>query len=101
MDERRRGAVRKAAPARHVAAGRPAERRGTPNAGRIVTLLVGQSHGFIRLPNGRQVFFHRSDVRAGTSFNHLTVGDAVAFELLEDEVSGPRAVQVRAREPRG
>ena len=100
MDERRRGAVRKAAPARQVTAGRPAERRGTPSAGRIVTLLVGQSHGFIRLPNGRQVFFHRSDVREGASFNEFAVGDTVKFELLEDSVSGPRALRVEPRRPR-
>lgn len=100
MGEHTRGAVRKTAPARSVAAGRPAERRGTPSVGRIVSLFVGQSHGFIRLANRRDVFFHRSDVREGSSFNALAVGDGVTFELLEDTVSGPRAVQVEPRQPR-
>jgi cold shock CspA family protein len=42
------------------------------------------------------VFFHRSDVMEGT-FNALAVGDVVAFELIEDQVSGPRATRVRKR----
>jgi cold shock CspA family protein len=60
-----------------------------------VKLFTGQSHGFIRTRSGRDVFFHRGDVEEGTSFNDLAVGDGVAFELLEDAVSGARAVRVR------
>lgn len=79
---------------------RPPERRGSIATGRIIKLLVGQSHGFIRLSDGREIFFHRSDVREGTSFNDFAVGDAVTFELLEDAVSGPRALRVTRRRPR-
>jgi cold shock CspA family protein len=82
------------APARNVGRGKSAEARGIPSKGRIVRLLIGQGHGFIRLANDREAFFHRSDLREGTSFNEFAVGDAVRFELLEDQVSGPRAVQV-------
>jgi len=95
-----RGPVRKKAPARKAAAVPPAERRGTPSSGRIVALFVGQGHGFIRLTNDREVFFHRSDVREGTSFNDLSVGDDVLFELLEDQVSGPRGLRVERRRSR-
>ena len=91
--------MRKTAPVRKAVAGRPAERRGTPATGRIITLFVGQGHGFIRA-NGREVFFHRSDVREGASFNDFVVGDAVVFEMLDDEISGPRALHVARREPR-
>jgi len=63
-------------------------------------MFFGQGHGFIRLANDREVFFHRSDVREGTSFNDFSVGDAVRFELLEDDVSGPRAMQVARQSPR-
>jgi cold shock CspA family protein len=62
-----------------------------------VTLFIGQGHGFIRLASDREVFFHRSDLREGTSFNDLSVGDSVSFDLLEDDVSGPRAIQVARR----
>jgi len=73
----------------------PAERRGVASRGRIVRLYVGQSHGFIRGRDGREVFFHRGDVREGTSFNDFAVGDTVVFELLEDAVSGARALRVQ------
>jgi cold shock CspA family protein len=74
---------------------RPVERRGVPTTGRIVKLLVGQGQGFIRLASDREVFFHRSDVQRGTSFNDFVVGDVVVFELLNDAVSGARALLVR------
>jgi cold shock CspA family protein len=76
---------------------RPAERQGVPSNGRIVRLFVGQSHGFIRAKDGREIFFHRGDVQEGTSFNDFEVGDDVVFELLEDAVSGARALKVRPR----
>jgi cold shock CspA family protein len=71
------------------------DRHGTPDTGRIVKLLTGQGHGFIRLADGTDVFFHRSDVLPGTSINDLRVGDLVTFERLEDRVSGARALFVR------
>jgi cold shock CspA family protein len=98
--ERTRGAAGKTAPSRKPAGARPPENRGVPKTGRIVTLFVGQGHGFIRLANDRDVFFHRSDVREGVSFNDLAVGDTVRFDLLEDDVSGPRAIQVARRSRR-
>ena len=100
MDEAKRGAVRRAAPARHGVAPGWTERRGVPSTGRIVSLFVGQGHGFIRLANHRDVFFHRSDVRDGISFNDFAIGDAVRFELYDDAVSGPRALDVERRRPR-
>jgi cold shock CspA family protein len=69
--------------------------RGIPDTGRIVRLLVGQGHGFIRLSDGRDVYFHRSDVLPGTSINDLDVGDMVSFERLDDTISGARALHVR------
>lgn len=65
--------------------------------GRIAKLLVGQSYGFIRLTNDREIFFHRSDVRDGTCFNDFVVGDTVTFELLDDKISGARALRVERR----
>jgi cold shock CspA family protein len=76
---------------------RPAERRGAASTGRIVKLLIGQGHGFIRIASGREVFFHRSDLEDGISFNDFAVGDPVSFELLEDAVSGARALKVKQR----
>jgi len=70
--------------------------RGRPSTGRIARLLFGQCHGFIRLDD-REIFFHRADMRVGTAFNDLHVGQAVAFELVEDAVSGARALRIRRR----
>jgi cold shock CspA family protein len=67
---------------------------GRPTSGRVIRIHAGQSHGFIRDVESREVFFHRSDTTFGT-FNKLIVGDKVAFELIEDRVSGPRATGVR------
>jgi cold shock CspA family protein len=89
-----RGDLQKMTPARSGERTKASEARGVPGRGRIVRLLIGQGHGFIRLANDNEAFFHRSDLREGTSFNEFAVGDTVKFELLEDHVSGPRAVQV-------
>ena len=71
----------------------PNARAGKPAKGRIVNILFGQGHGYIRVAN-REVYFHRADLQEGTSFNDLEVGDTVKFELLEDAVSGARALRV-------
>jgi len=63
--------------------------------GRIVTLWTGQGHGVIRTDQYREIFFHRGDVDEGTQFNDLRIGDTVAFELLDDKVSGARALRLR------
>src|SRR5207248_1409500 len=68
--------------------------RGRVVTGRIATMLVGQGHGFIRLADTREVYFHRADLQQGTVFNDLSVGATVTFELLEDTVSGARALRV-------
>jgi cold shock CspA family protein len=92
--------VRKPVPARKPAPARPPERCGVVTHGRISKLFVGQAYGFIRVTKNREVFFHRSDVHERTSFNEFVVGDAVTFELLEDAVSGARALRVERRQRR-
>jgi len=79
---------------------RPPERKGVPDSGRIVKLFVGQGHGIIRLRSGSDIYFHRSDLREGTSFNDFAVGDVVTFERLDDRVSGARALHVTRRKAR-
>ena len=80
---------------------RPSVPASTPSTGRIARLLVGQAYGFIRVRNGRAIFFHRADLRDATTFNTLQVGDLVAFELVDDQLSGARAIRVApARPPR-
>lgn len=73
---------------------RPNTPAGTPATGTIVRLLVGQAHGLIRVRNGQAIFFHRADPRDATTFNTLQVGDLVAFELIDDQLSGAHAIRV-------
>jgi cold shock CspA family protein len=84
---------RKAPPKRAVKPARPAP-SGPPATGRISQIARGQAHGYIRLRNKREVHSHRGDVQEGTAFNDPAVGDRVAFELFEDQVSGPRALRL-------
>jgi len=69
------------------------EERGQRTSGRILRVLYGQSYGLIRIQDRRHVFFHRKDARASL-FNALEPGDRVIFELIEDPLTGPRAVRV-------
>lgn len=69
------------------------ELSGHPMTGRIVRILHGQGHGYVRTTDRREVFFHRGDT--GGTFNDLQPGDLVTFEVLEDRVSGARALRVR------
>jgi len=101
MAQQPRRAVRPVAPALAAYPARPPARRGIASAGCIVDLRTGQGHGFIRLAGGREIYFHRSDLEEGASFNDFAVGQTVTFELLEDRVSGARALRVkRRRQPR-
>ena len=86
-------ATRGDVPKRAKKPSQPNELRGTPTTGRIAKIMVGQGHGFIR-SGSREIYFHRADLQEGTMFNALQVGDNVKFELLEDNVSGARALKV-------
>ena len=69
-------------------------------SGHIARLLIGQGYGFVRLADGREIFFHRSDMSESRLFNSLQVGDGVTFELVDDRVSGARALRVTRRRRR-
>src|SRR6185369_14546350 len=88
-----KGSGSKGAP-RPAKPGQPLPLAGRPTTGRIVRMVTGQSHGFIRDSQGREVFFHRSDMAEGT-FNDLEVGDRLTFEVIEDRLSGARAIRVK------
>ena len=76
------------------APGQPLPLSGRPTTGKISRIVTGKSHAFIRDASGREVFFHRADVVEGR-FNDLEVGDRLAFEAIEDRVSGWRGIRVR------
>ena len=71
----------------------PAE-RGRETTGRVAQLSHGRFCGVIHAGSGQRVFFHGRDLES-VKYNDVIVGTAVAFELIADPVSGPRAVRVR------
>ncbi len=59
----------------------------------VVRLFPDLDYGFLRTPEGEEVYFHRNAV-AGNAFDALRVGTGVAFEAEEGE-KGPQATSVR------
>lgn len=62
--------------------------------GRIKKLVKDRGYGFIRDDDGKELFFHRSQVQTPASFEGLGEEQPVEFDL-EESPKGPRAVNVR------
>jgi cold shock CspA family protein len=69
------------------------------NTGRITKLLHGRLCGFIKMNDGREVFFHARDLE-GTTYGEMRESGSVRFHLIDDAISGPRASRVSAVRPR-
>jgi cold shock CspA family protein len=69
-------------------------KRGRPTTGRITELTHGRFCGMIRTSDGQSVFFHGRDLEDG-KYNEVEIGGSVKFELIDDQISGPRATRVR------
>ena len=65
----------------------------TPRHGVIAAIVRERDHGFIAASDGREVYFHRSNVARGT-LDELAVGQKVQFSEEEGN-KGPRATWVR------
>ncbi len=67
-----------------------------PPHGEVVRLFTDQDYGFLRAPDGLEIYFHRNAVVEG-SLDDLEVGTPVRFTLAEGEgVQGPQASSVAA-----
>ena len=62
--------------------------------GTIKRLFKDRGFGFIRTPDGQEIFFHRTGLRS-LRFDTLNEGDLVEFEV-ESSPKGPRAVNIQA-----
>jgi CspA family cold shock protein len=60
--------------------------------GTIKKLIRDRGFGFISAEDGRDVFFHRTEV-VGVDFDSLHEGDTVTFEVEKGE-KGPKATKV-------
>lgn len=65
--------------------------------GTIKRVIRDRGFGFIRTPDGQEVFFHRTNLQQLT-FEDVREGDSVDFEI-EQGAKGPRAIDVRAAKP--
>jgi len=61
--------------------------------GTIKRVFKDRGYGFIRTPEGQEIFFHRTGLR-NSRLESLTEGDAVEFEV-ESSPKGPRAVNIQ------
>lgn len=61
--------------------------------GRIKWFNAFQSHGYIILWDGTEVYFHSSSLRSTGSIDRLNSGADVSFDIIETRV-GPEAHNV-------
>ena len=64
--------------------------------GTIKRVFKDRGYGFIRTPEGQEVFFHRTGLR-NARLESLTEGDTVEFEV-ESSPKGPRAINIQVGE---
>ncbi len=65
--------------------------------GTIKRVIRDRGFGFIRTPDGQEVFFHRTNLQQ-LNFEDVREGDSVDFEI-EQGAKGPRAIDVRSAKP--
>jgi cold shock CspA family protein len=69
--------------------------------GTIKTLVTDRGFGFIvpegGSPDGKDLFFHRSDVQGTVVYEQLRIGQTVEYDLGRDQRRGtPKATNVRS-----
>lgn len=64
-----------------------------PDHGIVSKMFPGDEHGFVYLPDGTEVYFHRNAVVEG-EWDELEVGDQVRV-VLQDGYEGPQASTVK------
>lgn len=62
-------------------------------AGTIKRVFKDRGYGFIRTPEGQEIFFHRTGLQ-NARLESLTEGDEVEFEV-ESSPKGPRAINIQ------
>lgn len=68
-------------------------------AGTIKRLITDRGLGFIQTAEGKDLFFHRSQLQ-GVEYSSLKEGQEVEFEVAEDRSGRPQAVKVRLAQPK-
>jgi CspA family cold shock protein len=68
--------------------------------GTIRRLITGRGFGFIQTAEGKDLFFHRSQLE-GVDYSSLREGQEVEFEVGQGRNSRPEAVKVRLGPSKG
>ena len=63
--------------------------------GTIKKLVADRGFGFITAESGEEYFFHRSGVDDSLTFENISIGERVSFDVERSD-KGPRAGHVRA-----
>lgn len=63
--------------------------------GKIKTIVSDRKFGFIRVQDGTEYFFHKSDLDSSLDFDELEVGVQVEFDTVPQSGRGPRAARVK------
>jgi CspA family cold shock protein len=61
--------------------------------GKVKRLMRDRGFGFIAAKDGREVFFHRSELQ-NIEFDDVKEGDSLEFEVTQGK-KGPQAVNVK------
>lgn len=61
--------------------------------GTIIKFIPDKGFGFIRTPDGKEIFFHRTSVRGNVPAEEIRLTQPVRF-ILTDSPKGPRAEDV-------
>jgi len=70
------------------------KRHEVPDHGTVTKLFRESGYGFVELPHGLEVYFHRNSV-AGQAFDDLDIGGGVRITYVEGESDkGPQATTV-------
>ena len=73
-------------------------RVGAAQTGRVKKVVPERGFGFITGDDGKEYFFHRSELELGLNFDRLVGGEKVGF-AVEAGPKGLRAVRIRALQP--
>jgi len=68
--------------------------------GTVRRLIADRGFGFIRTAEGKDLFFHQSDLQ-GMDYSSLREGQEVEFEMAKGPDGRSRAVKMRLAQPKG
>lgn len=67
----------------------------SPITGKVRRKQAGSNYGFISAHEGFDIYVHRSGMAAGCSWDDISEGTEVTFQVYETKERGNRAIEVR------